>query len=177
VDNLAPFSFFTVICANPLTLCFSTMRKGPNALKKDTLVNIEATGEFVIHVVDEAFVDRMNLCAAELDPEISEFDVSGLTSVPADLVQAGRVLESPIAFECKLNQVVEVSALPGGGSLIIGKVLRAHVRDDLYEQGRIRLDRWRPLGRLAGAGYCRVTDLFDLERPSVEEALNRAPRP
>ncbi|MDB5099370.1 MAG: hypothetical protein JWM80_3791 [Cyanobacteria bacterium RYN_339] len=165
VDNLAPFSFFTVICANPLTLCFSTMRKGPNAVKKDTLANIEATREFVIHVVDEAFVEQMNLCAAELDPETSEFDFSGLTAVPADVVNASRVQESPIAFECTLNQVLEISDRPGGGSLIIGTVLRAHVRDDLYDNGRVRLDRWRPLGRLAGAGYCRVTDLFDLERP------------
>jgi flavin reductase (DIM6/NTAB) family NADH-FMN oxidoreductase RutF len=165
VDNLAPFSFFTVICANPLTLCFSTMRKGPKAVKKDTLANIEATGEFVIQVVDEAFVEQMNLCAAELDPELNEFEFAKLTAVPADLVKASRVLESPVAFECKLNQVVEISAQPGGGSLIIGTVLRAHVRDDLYDNGRVRLDRWRPLGRLAGAGYCRVTDLFELERP------------
>jgi flavin reductase (DIM6/NTAB) family NADH-FMN oxidoreductase RutF len=165
VDNLAPFSFFTVACANPLTLVFSTMRKGPQGVKKDTLANIEETGEYVIHVVDEGFVEKMNMCAAEVQPDVSEFDLSCLTPVPADVVKASRVLESPIAFECKLNQVVEVSARPGGGSLIIGTVLRAHVRDDLYQNGRILLEGWRPVGRLAGAGYCRVTDLFELERP------------
>lgn len=171
VDNLAPFSFFTVVCANPLTICFSPMRKGPQAVEKDTLVNIRATGEFVVNVVDEAFVAQMNVCSAEVESGIDEFDLSGLTRAPSDLVVPFRVAESPINLETRLLQIVDVSDKPGGGSLVIGTVVRAHVRDDLYDRGRIRLEAWRPLGRLAGAGYCRVTDVFDLARPSVEDVL------
>jgi flavin reductase (DIM6/NTAB) family NADH-FMN oxidoreductase RutF len=165
VDNLAPFSFFTVVCANPLTLCFSTMRKGPHGVKKDTLVNIEATGEFVINVVDEAFVEAMNQTSAEVGPEVSEFELAGLTRAPSEVVAPFRVAESPVSFECKRYQIVEVSDQPGGGSLILGTVVRVHVRDDLYQDGRILLERWKPVARLAGAGYARVTDTFELARP------------
>ncbi|HEY9724499.1 MAG TPA: flavin reductase family protein [Oscillatoriaceae cyanobacterium] len=169
VDNLAPFSFFTVVCANPLTIAFSPMRKGPQALKKDTLVNIEETGEFVVNVVDESYVGPMNTTSADYEPEESEFVFAGLTPEPSEVVAPPRVGESPIQMECKLLQVVEVSDRPGGGSLVIGTVVRMHVRDDLYENGRILLERWRPLGRMAGATFARCTDTFDLARPTTPE--------
>lgn len=167
VDNLAPFSFFTVVCANPLTIAFSAMRRGPKAEKKDTLANIEATGEFVVNVVDEDFVAAMNQCSADYAPDESEFVASGLTPVPSEVVAPPRVAESPIAMECKLHQVVEVSAGPGGGSLILGTVVRMHVRDDLYENGKI-LTNWHPVGRMAGATYVRTRDTFELPRPTLE---------
>jgi flavin reductase (DIM6/NTAB) family NADH-FMN oxidoreductase RutF len=170
-ENLAPFSFFTVVCANPLTICFSPMRKGPEALEKDTLANIRATGEFVVNVVDEAFVERMNLCAAEFESGVSEFEMSGLTPRPAVAVRPSLVAESPVSLECRLLQIVDVSDKPGGGSLVMGTVVRIHVRDDLYQNGRVVTEGWRPVGRLAGAAYCRLTDTFELERPSVTEAI------
>jgi flavin reductase (DIM6/NTAB) family NADH-FMN oxidoreductase RutF len=165
IDNLAPFSFFTVICANPPTVCFSIMRKGPAAQKKDTLTNIEETREFVINVVDESYVAAMNACSEEFEPDISEFIHSGLTPVPSVAVTPPRVGESPISLECRLKQIVEISAEPGGGSLVIGTVVRIVVRDDLYENGRIVTERWHPLGRMAGATFARVTDTFEMERP------------
>lgn len=166
VDNLAPFSFFTIVCANPLTIGFAPMRRGPAATKKDTLVNIEATGEFVVNVVDESFVEAMNLTSAEFEPDESEFDAAGLTRAPSELVKPYRVAESPVAMECKLNQVIHISDAPMGGSLVLGTVVRVHVRDDLYQNGRIDTAGWRPIGRMAGATYVRCQDTFDLPRPT-----------
>lgn len=165
VDNLAPFSFFTVVCANPLTICFSAMRKGPEAVKKDTLRNIEEGGEFVVHVVDEAFVVAMNQCSADYGPQESEWEGRGLTKAPSVAVAPPRVAESPVAMECLTHQIVEVSDQPGGGSLVLGTVVRMHVRDDLLEDGRILTERWHPVARMAGATYARVTDTFELARP------------
>jgi flavin reductase (DIM6/NTAB) family NADH-FMN oxidoreductase RutF len=167
VNNLAPFSFFNVVCADPPTICFSPMRRGPQALKKDSLVNIETTGEFVVNVVDESFVGPMNQCSADFEPDESEWVACGLTAVASEVVAPPRVGESPIQMECKLRQVVEISDRPGGGSLVIGEVVRMHVRDDLLDNGRILMERWKPIGRAAGATYVRCTDTFDLPRPAV----------
>lgn len=166
VANLAPYSFFTVVCASPLTICFSAMRRGPAGSKKDTLLNIEANGEFVVNVVDEAFVQQMNATSADFDYGVSEFEQTGLTPIASVVVAPPRVLESPINMECRVHQLVEVSDQPGGGTLVLGRVVRMHIRDDLLEGRRIVTERWRPLGRLAGAAYARVSDRFDLLRPA-----------
>ena len=170
VVNLAPFSFFTVASANPLTLAFCPLRRGAAGTKKDTLVNIEATGEFVVNIVDEAFADAMNLCSAAFAPGVSEFAASGLTPTPCEVVKAPRVGQSPVAFECVLDRIVEVGSGPMSGAIVLGRVVRAHVRADLFESGRIRLDGWHPIGRLAGASYTRVADLFEMPRPVLAEA-------
>ena len=166
VTNLAPFSFFTVVCASPLTICFAPMRKGPEAAKKDTLLNIEATGEFVVNVVDERFVDRMNACSANWEADVSEFDACQFTPVPSEVVAPPRVLESPINLECSLRQIVEVSDQPGGGSLVIGTVVRLHVADALLDaDGFIRPgEPWMPVARCGGATYLRWGDTFELAR-------------
>ena len=169
--NLAPFSFFTVVCASPLTICFSPMRKGPEATKKDTLVNIEATGEFVVNIVDERFAEAMNVCSGDFDACISEFKVSGLTPAPCELVRPPRVAESPISLECRRLQVVEVSDGPGGGSLVLGTVLRIHVKDAILSDGKISPgEGWRPIARCGGATYVRLTDTFELPRPELNAA-------
>jgi flavin reductase (DIM6/NTAB) family NADH-FMN oxidoreductase RutF len=170
VVNIAPYSFFTVVCANPLTLCFAPMRKGPDAVKKDTLINIEQTGEFVVNVVDERFIQAMNLTSAEFPPQVDEFGVAGLTAAPSEVVRAPRVLESPINAECKLSQVVEVSSAPGGGSLVLGQVVRLHVRDDLIQEDAIVPgDAWHPVARCGGITYARLTDTFELSRPHLSD--------
>src|SRR6476660_7939863 len=87
VLNLAPFSFFTGISANPPVICFSPMIRSSDGQKKDTLRNIEETGEFVVNVVSEDFAQKMNLCAPEYPPEVDEFEASGLTAMPSDLVK------------------------------------------------------------------------------------------
>lgn len=174
--NLAPFSFFTVVCARPLTICFAPMRRGPAAEKKDTLKNIEATGEFVVNIVDERFVEAMNVCSGDFDPCVSEFGPAGLTPVPCEVVGPPRVAESPISLECRRFQIVEVSDQPGGGSLVIGTVLRIHVKDELLEGGAIRPgDGWHPIARCGGITYTRLTDTFELPRPTLTPEQLRPP--
>ena len=165
--NLAPFSFFTGISANPPVICFSPMIRGSDGARKDTLRNIEAVKEFVVNIVSEEFAQRMNLCSAEFPPEIDEFQMSGLTPVPSDLVKPPRVKESRINMECRLVQIVEVSAKPLGGSLVLGEVLRFHVDDELFNNYKIDPDRLKPIGRMGGPTYTRTTDRFDMERPAT----------
>jgi flavin reductase (DIM6/NTAB) family NADH-FMN oxidoreductase RutF len=165
VRNLAPFSFFTGISANPPVICFSPMIRSSDGQKKDTLRNIEETGEFVVNVVSEDFAPQMNLCAPEYPAEVDEFEVSGLTAIPSDLVRPPRVAESRIHMECKLYQIVHVSPKPLGGSLVIGEVLRFHVSDALFTDFRIDPDLLRAIGRMGGPTYARTTDRFDMPRP------------
>ncbi|HWI51187.1 MAG TPA: flavin reductase family protein, partial [Symbiobacteriaceae bacterium] len=120
VFNLAPFSFFTVVAAEPMTICFSPMRHS-NGGKKDTLINIEETGEFVVNIVSEPLAEAMNQTSAALAPEVDEFQVAGLTPVPSESVRVPRVGESLVAYECRLLQVVEVGeAQAGAGALVLG---------------------------------------------------------
>ncbi len=163
--NLAPFSFFTGICANPPVICFAPTIRGTDGTRKDTRRNIEAVPEFVVSVVSEEFAEKMNLCSAEVPPEVDEFELSGLTPVASDLVKPPRVAESHISMECRLVQIVEVSAKPLGGSLVIGEVLRFHVDDGLIENYKIDPEKLHAIGRMGGATYTRTTDRFELERP------------
>ena len=167
IRNLAPFSFFTGISANPPVICFSPMVRGSDGTRKDTLLNIEAVKEFVVNVVSEEFAEKMNICAAEFPPEVDEFEVSGLTPVASDLVRPPRVQESHISMECRLVKIVEVSAKPLGGSLVIGEVLRFHVDDALIDDYKIDPDKLHAIGRMGGPTYTRTTDLFDMVRPKA----------
>ncbi len=164
VANLAPFSFFTAVCAKPPTVLFCPMRKGDTGEKKDTLRNLEATGEFVINVVTEAIAEQMNRCATDFPYGVSEFAEAGLTARPSQLVKPPSVAESPISMECRLNQVVAVGEGPGSGAAVLGEVVGFSVADELVDDFRIDLDQLAPIGRLAGASYTRVTDLFDMTR-------------
>ncbi|HBY64111.1 MAG TPA: flavin reductase family protein [Solibacterales bacterium] len=165
VRNLAPFSFFTAVSANPPVICFSPMVRGSDGSLKDTLRNIEATGEFVVNVVSEEFAGPMNACSPEFPPEVDEFAVSGLTPVESDLVRPPRVGEARVAMECRLVQVVHVSAKPLGGSLVLGEVLRFHVDGELFDNFKIDPDRLRAIGRMGGPSYVRTTDRFEMARP------------
>lgn len=165
VDNLAPFSFFTAVCAKPLTVVFCPMRRGSDGAKKDTLRNLEANGHFVVHPVPEDLVQAMNLCSTELPPELSEFDHAGLTRLEASKVKASRVAEAPIALEGRVRQLVELGDQPGAGTVVIGEIVHVHVRDGLMEGGHIVTERWHPVARMAGPQYLRATDVFSLQRP------------
>jgi flavin reductase (DIM6/NTAB) family NADH-FMN oxidoreductase RutF len=167
IPNLAPFSFFTGISANPPVICFSPMVRGSDGKGKDTLHNIEATREFVVNVVSEDFAEKMNICSAEFPPEIDEFKMSGLTPVPSQVVKPARVKESRVNMECKLLEVVHVSSEPLGGSIVLGEVLCFHVADELFDDYRISPDLLRPIGRMGGPTYTRTTDRFNLERPKM----------
>ncbi|WP_347548183.1 flavin reductase family protein [Pseudalkalibacillus hwajinpoensis] len=168
--NLAPFSFFTGICAEPMMVCFSPMRKAGEGGKKDTLLNIEETKEFVINIVGEKIVEQMNECATPFEHGIDEFHASGLTKEDSELVKAPRVKESDVQLECVLDQIVEFGDQEGAGSLVIGKVVMVHVRDELYNDGKINTEALQPVGRLAGQEYTRaVSDTFRLVRKTTSD--------
>jgi flavin reductase (DIM6/NTAB) family NADH-FMN oxidoreductase RutF len=165
VRNLAPFSFFTAVSANPPVIAFSPMVRGSDSKRKDTLHNIEATREFVVNIVSEDFAGQMNLCSGEYPPEVDEFVVSGLTPLDSDLVRPPRVAESKAQMECRLLEVVHVSVKPLGGSIVLGEVLRFHVADEILDNYRVDPDVLRAIGRMGGPTYVRTTDRFSLERP------------
>ena len=165
VRNLAPFSYFTACSANPPVVVFCPMLRPLPPTAKDTLRNVMATREFVVNIVSEEFVERMNATAATVGPEVDEFELSGLTPIASDLVKPARVAESHVQMECRLLQVVHVSDQPLGGSVVLGEVLRFHVDEDYIEDFRIDPDKLRAVGRMAGSTYVRTTDRFELQRP------------
>jgi flavin reductase (DIM6/NTAB) family NADH-FMN oxidoreductase RutF len=163
--NLAPFSFFTGICAEPMLICFAPMLRGTDGTKKDTLTNIVATKEFVVNVVSEQIVVPMNECATEYPPYVDEFEVVGLTKVASEIVRPYRAKESRVHMECVLHELLTFGDQPGAGCLVIGRVVMMHVDDDLYVDGKIDTDQLDPVGRLAGQTYTRAnSDTFVLER-------------
>ena len=133
---------------------------------KDTLRNVRSTGEFVANIVTEQLAQAMNLTSTELPAEINEFEISGLAWQPSMSVKPPRVAESPVHFECKVATIFDLGDQPGSGSVVIGRVIHIHVRDDVLMEGdKIDLKKLKPIGRLAGNDYCRVTDLFQMIRP------------
>lgn len=169
VRNLAPFSFFMGVCADPPIVAFSTTLKPGGDRKKDTLRNVEDTGEFVVNVVTESIAEAMNACSGEYPPDVDEFAVSGLTPVASDLVRAPRVKESPVNMECRLHQVIRVGGEILGASLVLGQVVRFHLDDSIGEDFKVDPDKLRAIGRMGGMGYTRTRDRFELMRPKTLE--------
>lgn len=162
--NLAPFSYFTAVCPIPMTLLFCPGISSQTGRQKDTWRNIEKVPEFVINITNEETAERMNLSATILPYGQSEFDWAGVTPAPSETISVPRVAEAPLSFECKLQQIVVVSDQPGGGAAVFGEVQRIHIRDDIYKDSYVDLETLRPIGRLAGSGYTRVTDTFIMHR-------------
>jgi flavin reductase (DIM6/NTAB) family NADH-FMN oxidoreductase RutF len=161
--NLAPFSYFTAVCPQPMTLAFCPGVHA-NGQKKDTWRNIEQVPEFVINITNEETAERMNLSATVLPYGQSEFEWAQVTPADSRTIQVPRVAEAPIAFECKLQRIVVVSEAPGGGAAIFGEVQCIYIRDDIYQEGNVNREILRPIGRLSGAGYTRTHDTFEMKR-------------
>ena len=160
--NVAPFSYFNAITNQPPLLGVSINRR--RGVPKDTLRNIERTGEFVVNTVDEALGPRMVQSSGDWPEEIDEFELTGLTPVPSDLIKPPRVGESPINMECRLHRIVEL----GETFFVVGEILRAHVKDEVLTNGRVDIEKLRPLGRLGGDGYSVVREVIHMPRPKVE---------
>ena len=167
VRNLAPFSFFTAVSANPPVICFCPLRRAGADPYKDTLRNISMTREFVVNIVSEEIAQKMNICSADFPPEVDEFEASGLTPVPSDLVKPPRVAESHVHMECKLYLTLEIGELPGSGNLVLGEVVRFHVDDQYVDDFKLDPAKLRPIGRMGGAMYTRTTDWFEMVRPKT----------
>jgi flavin reductase (DIM6/NTAB) family NADH-FMN oxidoreductase RutF len=161
VRNIAPFSFFTGITTDPPTVCFAPARK-PGGVKKDTLANVEATGQFVINVVSENLAEAMNDTATDYPPEVDEFARAGLTPVDSEIVAPPRIGESPIHMECELQTTVAVGKK--GGILVIGQVLLFHIDPRVVAGGKVDAGLLHAIGRLGGQEYARTSDRFVLER-------------
>ncbi len=174
--NLAPFSYFTVASTEPMTLLFCPQIPIGSTAKKDTLRNVQEVPEFVINLTNEETAEAMNLTATTLPHGVSEFEWAGVTPLPSETIRVPRVAEAPISFECVLQQIVTVSDQPGGGAVVFGEVQRIHIRDDIYVGGYVRLDALQPIGRIAGAGYTRVTDTFEMQRVPPPPNLTRDER-
>ena len=170
--NLAPYSFFNAVSYHPPTIVFSCSRHVGHK-QKDTLANIEETGEFVVNVVVDDIAEAMNKTAAEYPAEADEFRIAGLTAVPSHVVKAPRVAESPVNMECRLNQVVPIGSGPHEHGLVIGEVVLMHIRDDIIDGHRINHQRLRPTGRLAGNMYCYTADTYELVRPVYDPDAER----
>ena len=165
VVNLAPFSFYNVVSSSPPTVVVASSRNA-DWKAKDTLANIEATGEFVVNVVVDDIAEAMNRTAAEYPSNVNEFEIAELTPAPSDLVKSPRVAESPVNMECRLKQVVPIGSGANESGLIIGEIVLMHVRDDIINGHRIDHLKLRPTGRLAGSMYCHTLDVFEMKRPT-----------
>lgn len=159
IINAAPFSYFNIVSSNPPMLSVSVQRKGSE--RKDTARNILAGGEFVVHIVDEENVFEVNETAASLPPDESEIDVTKLTLVDSEVVGVPAVKQSKVRFECVLQQAVE---LPHN-DLLIGRIVRIHVDEAIYANGRIDPEELKPVSRLAGTNYAKLGEIFSLKRP------------
>jgi len=163
--NLAPFSFFQCVTANPPTLLFvpANDREGK---KKDTLRNIEQVREFVVNLVPYALAEKMNATAALLPYGESEFERFGIASTPSVQVKPPRVAEAPVSFECTLHSIVNVGEGPLAANVVFGRIHLIHVKDavlgadGLPDPGKLDL-----VGRLGGELYTRTTERFALKRP------------
>lgn len=167
--NLAPFSFFSGVGSAPPTVLFCPALRaagaGRDAQRKDTLRNVEETREFVVNVVSEAIAPQANATAAEVAPEVDEFQLAALTPLPSELVRPPRVAESPAQMECRLLQVIYTSRAPGGGVIVLGEVVRFHVREDLIDDFRVDPAGLDAVGRMAGNTWVRTRDRIELIRP------------
>jgi len=178
--NLAPFSFFNAVCPNPPHVLFCPMTRGTDLASKDTLANIRATGEFVVNIVTERLALAMNITATELPAGVDEFEAAGLKKMPSAAVRPPRVAESPVHFECRLAQIIDLGnpGEAGSGHVVIGRVVHLHVDESvLFDGDKIDLARLQPIGRLAGSAYTRVTDLFEMVRPPSQIATARPKLP
>lgn len=163
IHNLAPFSFFMMITSSPPHVALSIGAK--DGQEKDTLRNIRAEGEYVINTVNRTIGQQMAHTAVDFDPDVNEFEISGLTAVPSDIVKPPRVIESPASFECQLRSITPVGGPPYGAHLVLGEIVRIHVQDHLLMDGnRIDLLALDALGRLTGDSYCATTEQFELKR-------------
>lgn len=164
--NLAPFSFYTVVSSNPPCLAFSPQRSGRTGEQKDTVLNIQATSEFVVAAVTEEVAQRVNDCAATLPHGVSEFDHAGLTPAPATLIRPSLVSESPVNMECRLVEIRTYGEGPGAGNLIVGQILCLHVEEHLLDaERRILSAELKAVGRMGGEDWVHTRETFPMPRP------------
>lgn len=159
--NLSPFSFFNVFSANPPVLIFSPARRVRNNSVKHTLENVEATMEVVINVVNYDLVHQASLSSTEYEKGINEFEKAGLTMLDSDIVKPFRVAESPIQFECKVNEIIKLGTEGGAGNLIICEVVKFHISNEILDDNEmIDQEKLDLVARAGGDYYSRAKNGF-----------------
>jgi len=165
--NIAPFSFFNGVSSNPPAVVISVARNSDGS-KKDTLVNIEKNGEFVVNSVGEWMIDAVNQCSAQYPYGVDELQQVGLSPLPSERVKPTRVAESLIHFECRALHLYEVGdGSEGSSTVVIGEILLFHFDSTVYREGKILLEPLRAVSRLAGKSYGKISGVFDLPRPQL----------
>ena len=162
VTNLAPYSFFNAVGANPPTLMFCPVNRRDGSFK-DSLSNVLENGEFVVNVVSHDLGPAMKETAADFDSEISEFESVGIDTLDSTHVKPPHVAESLAQFECRLNRVIHLAQGPAGANIVIGDIVQIHVADSVIrEPGKIDAEKLDAIGRMGGSSYTRTTNQFDL---------------
>ena len=168
IANLSPFSFFNVFSANPPIMIFSPARSGRTGATKNTLDNVKDVKEVVINVVNHDIVQQMSLASSPYDSDIDEFVKAGLTPISSDLIKPFRVKESPVQFECKVNDIVELGQNGGAGNLVICEVVKIHINEAvLDDNGMIDQHKIDLVSRMGGNWYCRAdkNSMFEIQKP------------
>jgi len=165
--NLSPFSFFNAFSANPPILVFSPARRVRNNTTKHTLENAILTKEVVINVVSHSMVQQMSLASTEYDKGINEFGKAGFTMLKSDLVKPFRVAESPVQFECKINEIIKLGNQGGAGNLIVCEVVKLHINEEfLTEEGVLNQEKLDLVARMGGNYYTRAKKgIFEIPKP------------
>ncbi|MFN5219190.1 MAG: flavin reductase family protein [Sphingomonadales bacterium] len=166
--NLAPFSFFNVVSANPPVLVFAPNNSGRDGSPKHTYLNAKEVPEVVVNVVTYSMVQQMNVAAAPWDKGISEFEKDGFTPIASDLIKPLRVKESPVQMECRVIEIKEFGTGGGAGNLVMAEVLKIHINKEFIgADGKIDQTKIDLVGRMGGSWYCRTTPdaLFQLAQP------------
>lgn len=164
VVNGAPFSYFNIVTSNPPMISLSIQRS--EGKQKDTAKNILKNGEFVVHIVNEDNVEKINKTAATLPSNQSELEVAGLTTVESVKVSVPGVKEAKVRMECVLEQSLELGGVNSPScDFIIGRIVQFHIEDDIYEKGKIDPRGLAAVSRLAGASYAKIAETFEIERP------------
>lgn len=166
--NLAPYSFFNAFSSHPPTLIFSSNRRVKGNTTKDTLHNVEETGEVVINIVTYDMVRQMALASIDYPADVDEFEKSGFTPIPSEMVKPFRVKESPMQFECKVKQVLKLGEEGGAANLIICEIVRIHLAEHIFdENGKIDPQKTDQVARMGRAFYCRAhgENIFKIYQP------------
>ncbi len=164
VYNVAPYSCFAPLSLKPAILCLGIGWKR-DGQKKDTLINIEFTKDFVVNIVNETLAEAMNITSGEYPRDVSEFKEARLTPVKSDFISSPFVAESPVSLECKVVNILQFGEPGLGNFAVMGEVLRIHVKDHLWDGKQIDASKLKAIARLGGDLYCRTTDLFEMKRP------------
>lgn len=162
--NLAPYSFFNGVGANPPTVMFCPANRGDGS-PKDSHANVLATGQFVVNIVTEALAAEMNQTSAELNADEDEFEFASVEKAASVIVKPPRVAKAAAAIECVLHSAITLGTGPGGANLIIGRIVQMHIDDRYIDDGKLDATRLHTVGRMGGVDYCKTEQRFQLDRP------------